>query len=187
MTATKAKEWRQAREEGVEVILPYSGFTARIRPIDVGFFALHKGVPDILAGIINPMIDDNRFDTPVIPQTDDPEARKAWLTFLDELVCYTFVEPQVRPYEEEPLPLRDNEISIEDILYQDKIQLYKLLSRPARSLHRLRESQIKLMEALPTDTNGASPAVEDHGNQPMGISANGNVRPVDGDPVRFSR
>jgi hypothetical protein len=176
MTTTNAKAWRKGREEGVEITFNVSKMTAQIRPIDIGFYVLHQSIPDVLGGIIYPLIDENKIHVLPTPTVDSDAKRKDWLKFLEELTVFAFIEPKVRPYEESGSePLGDDEISVEDIPYLDKVQLYRFLSLPAQSLSGFRQEQIKSLGVLATTAGNTSASQPDTQDQPMGISANGNA------------
>jgi hypothetical protein len=131
--ATSGLEWRKAREQGIEFTLPASKYVVALRPVEVDFFIQHGSVPDLLAGVVNTLIngDSQVLDVPV---TDELEKNVKWLTFLNELVTYAFVNPKVVD-----TPQADDEIALDDVSYADKVFIYRyIFARPAHVLQKFR-------------------------------------------------
>lgn len=154
---TSAKTWRKAREEGVPFKFPISGFVAAIRPIEADFFLLHGTIPDVLAVAMNTVLDGKDAKIWDVPVEELQEKKDKWLPFLNELASYAFVDP-VCVNGDPGQPLQDNEISVWDVPYQDKVQLYRFFCRPAVVLEKFRvvEEEPVAGVAAPA-TNGHSP------------------------------
>lgn len=133
--ASSAREWRRAREIGIEIHFLTADLTAFIRPIEVDFFARVGRVPDSLAPVVSKLINGESvvFD---VPPSEQVKQSEDWRNFLNDLACFAFVSPVVRGAGE---PLADDEISVDDIPYNDKVHLYHLFCRPAKVLERFRD------------------------------------------------
>ena len=94
MATTSAQEWREKREKGVELKLPDYGDVVFIRPMDAGLFFKAGRIPDFLSQTVSDLI--NAVERSVKkPENLTPEQTKEWLTWLDDLVKWTFVSPEV--------------------------------------------------------------------------------------------
>ncbi len=170
---TSAKTWRQAREVGVAFKFLTSGFTAAIRPIEADFFALHGTIPDVLAVAMNSVLDGKETKIWDVPVEELQEKMDKWLPFLNELASFAFVDP-VCVNGEPGQSLQDNEISVWDVPYQDKVQLYRFFCRPAVVLEKFRVPKDKPVAGVDAPaTDGHSPVEApalalvgepDHGN-----------------------
>lgn len=158
--STTSKEWREKRAKGIEITLPEYGDVVSIRPMDAGFFFLAGRIPDFLAPIISQILAGKAWQMDV-PETPTPEKQKEWLDWLDELVRYTFVSPKVVDN-----PQADDEISIEEVSYSDKLFLYSWFGRPAQVLRRFRDAQTKPLAIVDAPKNDGENAVEsDEGSE----------------------
>lgn len=152
--ATSGKEWRKAREEGVEITFP-SGRVAAIRPIEVDHFLLTGGhIPDFLTPIVLDMINGKSYmmDMPLHEQL---EKSKDFLTFLNELSKAAFVNPKVVDD-----PQADDEISVDDLTYGEKTIVYRFFSRPAEVLRRFRDSWAKSVAFVDVAQNDGSHPID---------------------------
>ncbi len=157
--ATSGKEWRKAREEGVEITFP-SGRVAAIRPIEVDHFLLAGGhIPDFLTPIVLDMINGKGYMME-LPLHEQLEKSKDFLMFLNELAKAAFVNPKVVDD-----PQADDEISIDDLTYGDKTIVYRFFSRPAEVLRRFRDSWAKSVAFVDAPQNDGTPAIEVAQNQ----------------------
>jgi len=138
--STSAKQWRKAREEGIEYEFP-SGNVARIRPIEVDFFFRVGHIPTPLVDVVSKII-NGQTQRLTIPATEQVEQTKEWIMFLNELCHYAFVSPSAR-LEDGDEPMGEDEISVDDISYSDKIRLYMFFAQPAVILQRFREQQVR--------------------------------------------
>lgn len=152
--ATSGKEWRKAREEGFEFVLP-SGNTANLRPVEADFFVRVGHIPDILAPLINTMISGKEYLIEM-PPMEELEKKKEWIEFLNELCTYAFVTPKVVE-----TPQADDEISIDDLSYPDKWSVYTKFSLPAKRLQEFREAQVKSLATLESGSSNGHARVPD--------------------------
>lgn len=169
------KTWREAREQGVEVRLP-SGNEVRIRPMEVDFFILNGEIPDVLAPVINLMINAKPYSLPLGPgeETTEVEKWKKWVTFLNTLVTFALISPKVVEN-----PQADDEISIDDIGYGDKMLVYQFFSRPAQILRGFREQQNKPLELMAAPGSNGQTVQPDTQDRSMGKSRHRTARHVD--------
>lgn len=140
--ATSASEWRKKREAGIEIEFPDYGDVVAIRPMDETFFFKQGMIPDFLAPAVEELIASGEMQMP------KPDKTEKWLTWLDELVKWAFVSPKVVD-----APHGDDEISIDEVSYADKVFLYGLFGRPAYTLRQFRDKQKQLVSALDAAKN----------------------------------
>ncbi len=174
---TSGKAWRQAREQGVELTFP-SGNTAAIRPIEVDFFVRVGHIPDGLAGTVSKLINGETVKIGDIPASEELEKSKEWLTFLNHLATFAFVNPKVVEN-----PQADDEIAVDDLSYTDKVFLYQFFCRPAQILRSFRHAQTQSVASVgASGSNGAAsqPVATD---QPVGHAGDGDARSMDSHPV----
>jgi len=148
---TTAHEWRERREQGVEITLPEYGDVVSIRPMDVGFFFKTGRVPDFLTATVQDMI-NLASNSVKVPENLTEEDMQRWITWLDELVKWTFVSPKVVDE-----PSNDDEIGVDEIGMPDKLFIYRLFGQPAQVLRGFRR--------LPTKPVVSVDAAKDDGLQ----------------------
>lgn len=174
---TSGKQWRKAREEGVEIRLP-SGMTVALRPIEVDLFMRVGHIPDALAPTVNRLINGERLAFEV-PALESLEQSKDWLLFLEELVTFAFVTPKVVN-----APQGDDEISVEDVTYSDKLFVYRFFSYPAQVLEKFREEQSRHVAPLQFAADHGTAPIKGAGDKPVGRKTHRNAGRVDGLAVR---
>lgn len=155
--ATSGKEWRKAREEGIETLMP-SGMTANLRPVEADFFLRVGHVPDALAPLINTIISGDSYKLE-IPPVEQLEKGKEWIAFLNELCTYAFVTPKVVE-----APQADDEISVDDICYLDKFSVYQKFSMPAHKLRAFCQAQIESMATMESGSGNGRTAIPNTAN-----------------------
>lgn len=173
--ANSAKEWREAREKGIEQVFP-SGLVAAIRPIEVDAFVVFGHIPDSMAHLVNRMI-NGEFIAPeelVAPSHEEIQKSEEWRKFLNELAIYAFVSPEVRE-----VPENDNQISVWDVSYGDKVFLYHFFARPAGYLRSFRDFKAQPVEPVDAAANDGATSQQDPGDQPVGKSHHRTARHVD--------
>lgn len=146
MTVTSGKDWRKPREEGMEIEFPASGNVARIKPLGLDWFINHDAIPNIL----NSAVFEELADKDITQLSDSNlEALKTTTAFLDSVVRATFVYPKIVDK-----PTSDDEISIDDVIMEDKYFLFTLLARPAQMLQSFRPKPEGNVGAIPPIQNG---------------------------------
>lgn len=129
--ASKANEWRKNRVEGFEVQFP-SGLSANIKPISVDFFIKVGKIPDLLTPFVVSLSTEG---TAEFPKVSTLEEIKEFNQFLDQLTTFVFVNPEVKDTGGDPkFPLTDDQISLDDVSYQDKLACLRALMVPAYQL-----------------------------------------------------
>lgn len=123
MDITPASDWKKNRVEGIVLSFP-SGRTARISQLNLSFFIKTGEIPDLLTPFVIKLMDvfSASFNLTTLEQT------RQWLQWLDTLCIGAFMDPQVS---KDPKP---NEISPDDISYEDKIFLLGILGGAANQL-----------------------------------------------------
>lgn len=170
---TPAKVWREPREQGVEIQL-LSGNIAVLRPVDVAFFVRVGRIPSVFSGLINDLIEGKVGTTKSIPEEAKMHPQE-WIGFLNQLVAAAFVHPRVVDVplgdgsdREVSIPQGDDEISIDDVSYEDKIYIYGLFTRPAHVLKRFREIQIQSLQSVQIAKGNGTKSVESAGDTAVG-------------------
>lgn len=147
---SNAKEWRKNRQEGFEVTFA-SGLVARIRPIAVDFFIRVGKIPDLLTPFVVKLASEGMAEFPQVSTLKDV---KEFNEFLDQLTLFAFVYPEVKDTGGDPnFPLNDDQISLDDVSYQDKLAVLRALMVPAHQLE-------AAFSQFPKKDLGAVPAVE---------------------------
>lgn len=151
MAVTSGAEWRKAREEGFEVSFP-SGAVFALRPIEIDFFLTHGNIPDEITPMVLKYIngDSVHFEIPAPEQLE--KARNEWIPFLNRLATFALVNPKVVEN-----PQADDEISVDDLSYNDKLFIYAFFAQPARRMRQFREQQTGAL-ALVDNATGNLPA-----------------------------
>lgn len=157
---TSGKNWRSPREDGIELEFP-SGNTAKIKPLDIGAYIKIGYVPDILKPVVIKVVSDG---SGMLELGDEYENSVEWLKLLDSLVAYAFVDPVVVDED----PYEDNQITVNDVSFRDKVFLFTFFGRPANELSTFRDGQRKLISDMESkQENGESP-IGDNEDQRMG-------------------
>lgn len=151
MTVTNAAEWRKAREEGFEMELPFSQKRTAIRPIEIDFFLRVGRIPDVLSDTVTKLIGGAPVSFPV--PSEEAQKTEEWLTFLSTLMTHAFVSPKVVVGQP-----REDEISVDDIPYGDKMFIYRFFCQPAQALQRFCEKQAKSVGSMVPAQNNGHPA-----------------------------
>ena len=139
----------------VEMRLP-SGLVALIRPVDVDFFVRVGRVPSMLAGTINQALDGTLTVKELADKKVPDEAtrdNREWITFLNQLTVCTFVPPRIVDVpmddgREVKSPQGEDELSIDDVSYGDKIYIYGLFTLPAQILRRFHQKQVERLASV---------------------------------------
>jgi hypothetical protein len=129
MTWNNGKEWRKAREDGIEFKFP-SGMVANIKPVGVDLFLKLGRVPDFLTPAL---IEALEIGKSAIPQRKTLEDEQSWIEFVDSVAELAFVHPRIVKE-----PSGEDEIALEDVEWGDKIALVELLGSPRRKLESFR-------------------------------------------------
>lgn len=147
---TSAADWRKPREEGVVVTLPSSGHNVRIRPIAMDVLLKHGKIPDIL--------------TPIAAKTvwieEDPEeianvaeTAKGYAELINLIVLAAVVEPKV--VEADP---QDDEITLDDIEFGDKVAIFNLATAGASAMENFRKRQAAALVSVPNGNKNSHEA-----------------------------
>lgn len=170
MTTTSAREWREKRKKGIEFELPEYQDIVLIRPMDAEFFFKLGGIPDFLAPTVRKIINGNDYSMPLPPEDQSQEDLVKWLAWLDELVTYALVSPKVVSD-----PQGDDQISIDEIGYIDKLRIYKFFGWPAQQLRRFREQQTNPVAVVDAPKNNGAAAKQVVARASVGQSGAGDA------------
>jgi hypothetical protein len=167
---TTRKEWREKRDQGVEILLPEYGDVVRIRPMDATFFLRTGRIPDYLAQTVDELINNSLNQVPVPPKITSDKTVE-WMKWLDELVTYAMVSPKVVS-----TPQADDEISIDDIGYTDKLSIYRWFGQPAQVLRAFRAAQVKSVANVDVAKNNGHTPVTSAEDQVLVFPTAGDAR-----------
>lgn len=177
MVVTSGKDWRRPREEGIEITLP-SGNTAKLRPVGAEWFLNQESIPDLLTPIIAAEAEGRDWSEDEKATASLNELGKS-KDFLNSLVKAFFASPKVVDN-----PEADDEISPEDVEYQDKLVLMQLIGTPAVALRQFREKQIRNAAPLSTIQANAAETKQADDDTHMGESDTGDDGQLDAVDVR---
>lgn len=151
---------REEREVGRIVEMP-SGHCFRLRPAPLDLLVKMGKVPDglvsLAAGAI--MGDD------AAPRKQEPtlEEVEAQVDFYNLVVTMAMVEPHVVES-----PEHDDEVSIDDIEFGDKLFIARLLFQPLRELESFRHEPAGDVVAVRLDEDDSDAIQPDDGNEQLG-------------------
>lgn len=162
---TSATEWRKPREEGYVVTLP-SGNVARLRPVALDALVTAGEIPDTLTPLAARMM----WQTGSSDEADEPEQEdqsfergKQSIEFTNLIVRSAMIEPRICEEDcevcEEDCEVCDDCILIEDIDFDDRIAIQRLVLRSAEAMRRFRDKQAANVEAVP-DSEDTQPETE---------------------------
>lgn len=139
---TSAAEWRKPREEGILVTLPYSGNTARLRPVALDSMIAQGRIPDLLTEVASSsLFKEIEVETLI----DDPKLMKSFMEIFNLISLAAFMEPEVVPAGQEPL---EGQITLDDVDYNDKIFVFNYATAGARALYLFRDKSKAGMAAV---------------------------------------
>lgn len=145
---TSAAEWRKPREEGYVVTLP-SGHVARLRPVALDVLIVSGKLPDLLTPLAAKSL---WVETDGEKIGNEAEQAKGYAELVNIVVPAAMVEPRIVDE-----PEGDDEISLEDIDFADKVAVFQLATQPAEVLRRFRDKQERDVAAV---SNGKDDGAE---------------------------
>lgn len=162
---TPASEWRLGRE-GVIATL-YSGLRVRLRTVDLSTLVMEGQIPDFLTALIIDMF-ENGTDAPGYHEPDkypDPVHRffrmdRKFMPLVNYVCRVAFVSPRIVDE-----PVADDEISIDDVPYTERLQVFNSVTRGLAGLHSFRDQSQADVDALPEGEDARPEA------QPVNLSA----------------
>ena len=174
LALTPPSEWRK-ESEGVLYRLP-SGRVARLRGVQFDFFVMTGKIMDSLTPIIADIMEGKKDVEAMLP--DKIADLQQYINILNSVCRCAFVEPQIV----DP-PVSDSQISINDVLFEDKEFVYHLLGIATRDLERFRRQQESTLDGV-VSPEGHLPASEPPA-EPAGVGdgEDGAGRVVDSLPV----
>lgn len=150
LAPTSGAAWRRAREEG-EVITLASGNIVRVRAVPLDHLITSGRIPDILTPIAAKAL---WTDTEASVVADQVEVAKGFVELINLVVPAALLTPRVVE-----TPTADDEISLADIDFQDKLTLFNLATGGAAMLRQFRIQQEKRMEPV-SDSQDVRSAAE---------------------------
>lgn len=133
---TSGKQWRKAREEGFIIKLP-SGNTVKIRPVPMDQLLKRGKIPDMLSPLAAKTLWSEIASNEI---GESEELSGKYIELMDLIVPIATLEPKIVDN-----PVEDDEISLDDIDFMDKLAIFNLVIQPSEVLRRFRDNQIELM------------------------------------------
>lgn len=155
LIVTPGATWRQPRTAGYIVQLP-SGNVARLRPVALDVLVGNGTIPDLLSPLAAKALWDETSGAQIAA---DPKLAVDYMALINAIVPAAMLEPLVVDN-----PTADNEITLVDLDFTDKIFVFNLAIGPVETLRRFREQQTKRLHALQNgdgDGEQAEPAAGD--------------------------
>lgn len=151
---TSGLAWRKPREEGYVVKLEPSGHYVRMRPAALDVLIASGKIPDLLTPAAADALWGDRLlnSAEVKGLLAEAKAAKDFTSLVNLVVRASVMEPRIVDN-----PQADDEISLEDIEFPDKLLIYQLAIQPVTVLNSFRDRQIADVEALP-DGEDAQPS-----------------------------
>jgi hypothetical protein len=146
---TSAAEWRKPREEGIIIPL-LSGRYARIRPVALDSLIAAGEFPDLLTNLAA----STMFKEETVETISQGDMAKNYSDMINIVVPAAFVEPRVAPDGREP---SEDEISLDDIDFADKVTVFNLATSGARALEIFRDQQKRNVQDLPDGQDDGKP------------------------------
>lgn len=137
---TSGATWRKPREEGEVVTLP-SGNVARLRPVALDQLIISGKLPDLLTPIAAKSL---WTETDTASIGDQVETAKGFAELVNLVVPLAMLTPRIVAD-----PQADDEISMDDIEFSDKIAIFQLATGGSTVLRAFRERQEADVDALP--------------------------------------
>lgn len=129
---TRGVEWRRAHREGYVLTLP-SGNVVRMRPVALDVLIVSGRIPDFLTAVAAKSLWTETSGEEIASRD---ELAKGFAELVNIIVPAALLEPKV--VED---PQGDDEVSLEDIDFQDKVSIFQLAVQPSEVLRKFRDQQ----------------------------------------------
>lgn len=129
---TSGQQWRKAREVGETIRLP-SGNVATLRPVPLDQLMLSGKIPDLLTPIAARSL---WAETDTGSIADQVETAKGFAELINLIVPLAVLRPHIVDD-----PQSDDEISLADIDFSDKIAIFQLATGGSQTLSLFRKGQ----------------------------------------------
>lgn len=141
---TLGKMWRKARVEGYVIALPSSN-NVRIRRVGLDQLIANGEIPDLLTPIAAKTLWEETYTpgTTVSKAKDEVAATKDFTALLNVIAAAALMEPKIVDD-----PQADDEISIEDLHFSDKLAIFMIVTQPEEALRRFRVQQAPDVELV---------------------------------------
>lgn len=148
--------WRKPREQGVEIWLPYGQQVVRIRTVRPDHLLAQGDIPDILSPLMLDMIygraNEKKTEAILLPKESVEEAMQLLETL--RVVCTAaLVEPRIVSE-----PLAEDEITIDELEYEDRRYIFRLVFLPTEVLSTFRYQAQVDVEPLPHSAGVLQPS-----------------------------
>ena len=139
MTPTTGLAWRKPRQEGYTIVLA-SGNSATLRPVALDLLITSGKLPDLLTPIAAKTL---WVETAPSTLADQAELAKGFADLINLIVPLAMLSPRVVEQ-----PQADDEISLDDIDFQDKLIIFQLATGGATALRSFRQRQAADLEPV---------------------------------------
>lgn len=146
---TSGRAWRKPREEGFIINLP-SGNVAKLRPVALDRLVLTGRIPDLLSPVAAEAL---WVQTNEAEMKGQGELLKRYTELVNLIVPFALMEPRIVES-----PTGDDEITLDDLDFTDKVAIFQVATQPATVLKRFREQQAGSLVAVhDSQDDGATP------------------------------
>lgn len=150
MKPTPAKEWRRVREEGVVLTLS-SGKVVRLRPVQLDRMLMRGEIPDMLTPIAASLLWEDETATERSDKDKYTNLVK-YTELMDVIISAALIEPKLA-LSGEP---KEDEITLEDIELQDRIEIMQLALQSTEVLKKFRQQQEAGLAAVPSSEDAGA-------------------------------
>lgn len=149
---TPGADWRRQSTATAVTTLPLSGLNVEVGRVHLDALLLSGKIPDVLT----PVVADMLWSTIGQGQGKEEEIQgtKDFFALVNIVVKASLVSPRVVD-----TPTADDEISVDDIEFGDRLIIFQLARQPATVLFRFRQEQVADVDALP-ESEAVQPATE---------------------------
>lgn len=133
LTPTSGRDWRKMNEATITTMLPYSGMVVEMGRAQLDQLLLTGKIPDTLTPIVADLLWSSVGQGQPREQI---QAEKAFFELVNAVVAACLLSPRVVAN-----PTQDDELTIGDLDFADKLIIYRLATQPLAVLHRFRQEQ----------------------------------------------
>lgn len=139
LVVSSGRAWRQARERGEVVRLP-SGNVVRLRAVALDAMILAGDLPDLLTPIAAKSLWTEANETEI---GNSLSLAKGYAELVHRIIPLAMMDPRVVDN-----PTADDEITLADLDFGDKVAIFQIATQPAEVLARFRAQQAAVLAAI---------------------------------------
>lgn len=148
---TSGRDWRKMNEATITTMLPYSGMVVEMGRAQLDQLLLTGKIPDTLTPIVADLLWSSVGQGRPAEQI---QAERVFFELVNAVVSACLLNPRVVAN-----PTQEDELTIGDLDFADKLIIYRLATQPLAVLHRFRQEQAPDVDAVP-EGDDLQPAAE---------------------------